>query len=369
MSRASTRSPGTSTRPARWHRPGGRTRPAGRRRSSAPPSGARAPERTRTARPGPGPRARRRPSTSPGRSSKETSCELACPAAQARGPRGAATRGARADPASPARAPSAGGGIGGCRLVLGDGSEHQAPRCAPPRPGRMSTTPTVSPSRRTVARSQSALISSSRWEMKMTERPRLALAADLVEDAARSGRPAGRRSSRRGAARRARSPGPREVHDAQDRPAAGRGRCAWRSRSRARPSSAMPADGTARPASRQAQVGRDVEVGDERRLLVDGHEAAAPRLGRGVDVARPGRGRRCGRRRGGRHPVRILTRVRLAGAVGAHERVHLARAGRPARRRAAPRTAPYAWRRRWLRAAGRRHRLGRRAGAIGRRCG
>ena len=48
-------------------------------------------------------------------------------------------------------------------------------------PGAMSTTPTVSPSRSTVARSQSAEISRKRWEMKMTERPAAALAADDVE--------------------------------------------------------------------------------------------------------------------------------------------------------------------------------------------
>ena len=48
-------------------------------------------------------------------------------------------------------------------------------------PGAMSTTPTVSPSRSTVARSQSAEISMKRCEMKMTERPVLALAADDVE--------------------------------------------------------------------------------------------------------------------------------------------------------------------------------------------
>ena len=35
----------------------------------------------------------------------------------------------------------------------------------------------------------------------------------------------------------------------------------------------------------QAQVGPDVEVGDDRRFLVDGHEAAAARLGRRVDGA------------------------------------------------------------------------------------
>ena len=37
-------------------------------------------------------------------------------------------------------------------------------------PAVTSTTPTVSPSRRTVARSQTAAISIMRWEMKMTER-------------------------------------------------------------------------------------------------------------------------------------------------------------------------------------------------------
>ncbi len=48
-------------------------------------------------------------------------------------------------------------------------------------PGTMSTTPTVSPSRSTVARSQSAEISTKRCEMKITERPASALAAHHLE--------------------------------------------------------------------------------------------------------------------------------------------------------------------------------------------
>ena len=50
-------------------------------------------------------------------------------------------------------------------------------------PAVTSTTPTVSPSRSTVARSQTAAISIMRWEMKMTRAVAAALAADDLEHA------------------------------------------------------------------------------------------------------------------------------------------------------------------------------------------
>ena len=88
----------------------------------------------------------------------------------------------------------------------------------------------------------------------------------------------------------------------------------------------------------QPQVGPDVEVGDERRLLVDGDEAAAARLGRASGPSRsrprtaivPASGRTA--------PVRILTRVLLPAPLAPMQRVDLARAdgqgrGPAARRR------------------------------------
>ena len=82
----------------------------------------------------------------------------------------------------------------------------------------------------------------------------------------------------------------------------------------------------------QAQVRADVEVRDERRLLVDGDDAAAPRLGR-ANWAANGLPRTrivppSGRTRAGED----LDEGALAGAVRAHERVDLARADGQRRR-------------------------------------
>ena len=75
----------------------------------------------------------------------------------------------------------------------------------------------------------------------------------------------------------------------------------------------------------QAQVGADVQVRDERRLLVDRDEPAAAGFGRVMDRALPapyGDRARVGPDRTGED----LDERALAGAVGAHERVDLARA-------------------------------------------
>ncbi len=75
----------------------------------------------------------------------------------------------------------------------------------------------------------------------------------------------------------------------------------------------------------QAQVGPDIEVRDECRFLVDGHDAAAAGFGRGVGRALPAAdGDRAGVRPDG--PGQDLDEGALAGAVGAHQRVDLARA-------------------------------------------
>ena len=81
-----------------------------------------------------------------------------------------------------------------------------ARRSAPRSPAVTSTTPTVSPSRSTVARSQTAAISIIRCEMKMTRAVAATLAADDLEHALGQVRRAGPRSSRRASARRARWP-------------------------------------------------------------------------------------------------------------------------------------------------------------------
>ena len=75
----------------------------------------------------------------------------------------------------------------------------------------------------------------------------------------------------------------------------------------------------------QAQVRPEVQVGDERRLLVDGDEAAVAGLGGGVDdplAAADGDRAAVGPDGAGED----LDERALAGAVGAHQRVDLARA-------------------------------------------
>ena len=78
---------------------------------------------------------------------------------------------------------------------------------------------------------------------------------------------------------------------------------------------------------REAEVRGDVEIGDQRRLLIDRNQPGAARLGRRMHVVRfaadedaPGvRPDRAGQ---------DLDQGRLAGAVRAHQRVHLARQDR-----------------------------------------
>ena len=76
-------------------------------------------------------------------------------------------------------------GADAARRVAGGSSVAMSPSISATirssEPAVTSTTPTVSPSRRTVARSQTAAISIRRWEMKMTERSVPRLAADDLE--------------------------------------------------------------------------------------------------------------------------------------------------------------------------------------------
>ena len=122
-------------------------------------SGARARRGCRTARPGPGPRARRRPSDLAG---VELERDVLEPGPRLR-PR-AASRGfvSAARAAACARSPAPG------RRSTTSPSISSTIRSS--EPAVTSTTPTVAPSRRTVARSQTAAISIMRWEMKMTQR-------------------------------------------------------------------------------------------------------------------------------------------------------------------------------------------------------
>ena len=211
-------------------------------------------------------------------------------------------------------------------------------RCAAPSissticsstPGAMSTTPTVSPSRSTVARSQSAEISTKRCEMKMTERPGLALAAHHVEHAlGEVGRQRGGHlvEQQHVGLDRQRA---RQVEHAQhgERNVA-RGRRAGRDRERR---ARAPSRGTARPACAvRRRLDGDVEIGDQRRLLVDRDQAGAARVGGRAHVA----GLAADQDAPGIRPDRAgqdLDQRRLAGAVGAHQRMHLARQHRQRR--------------------------------------
>ena len=76
---------------------------------------------------------------------------------------------------------------------------------------------------------------------------------------------------------------------------------------------------------RQAQVRADVEVGDQRRLLIHGDDAAAARVRWGMSHPRlAANGDRSGVRPDG--AGQDLDERALAGAVGAHERMNLTRA-------------------------------------------
>ena len=188
-------------------------------------------------------------------------------------------------------------------------------------PGAIGRTPTVSPSRSTVARWQRAAISRKRWEMKTTARPASAWARTTART--RSARSAGRaavissRMSTSGSWASARA----------------RSRTRWtaRGRSRARVERSRPGrPRAARPVAEgrdgragQAEVVGDVEVGDQRRLLVDRHQAGAAGGGGRADVAglaADEEGAGVGADRAGQD----LDERRLAGAVRAHQRVDLA---------------------------------------------
>ena len=132
------------------------------------------------------------------------------------------------------------------------------------------------------------------------------------------------------------------------RPAGCRARCRG-GRGRERRARA-PIRGTARPACGQAKVGGDVEIGDQRRLLIDRNQPGAARIGRRAHVAGLAADQDAagiGADRAGQD----LDERRLAGAVGAHQRVHLARQHATATRCAAPRRRRSSWRRRWRRGA------------------
>ena len=174
-------------------------------------------------------------------------------------------------------------------------------------PAVTSTTPTVSPLRRTVARSQIAAISIMRCEMKMTDRSpsrwlddlehalgqvRRQGGRDLVEqqdvglDGERAGQVDDPERRQRQAPRKARQI---EVPQAQ---------------------LIQPVAERVERRLGQAQVVPDVEIRDDRRLLVDGDEAVAPCLGGRVRerswprmTMRPVSGMTA--------PVRILTSVLL----------------------------------------------------------
>ena len=141
----------------------------------------------------------------------------------------------------------------------------------------------------------------------------------------------------------------REIEDAQhgERHVAGESRGG---RGRARRARAPSRRNGATGVRGQAEVGGDVEVGDQRRLLVDRHQPGAPGLGRRVHVARLAADQDAAGVRADR-AGQDLDQRRLAGAVRAHQRVHLAGHAPTATRCAAPPPRRSSWRRRWRRGA------------------
>ena len=260
-----------------WRRPGGGTTPACRRPAARRRSGGPSPPGCRTARPGPGPRAPRRRAPRPGTGRTRRPCSFV-PAVRSR----ATSRGVGARCGSGRGARSAAG-------ISSTISPSISSTIRSSEPGVTSTTPTVSPSRRTVARSHTAAISIIRCEMKITRAVAAALAADDLED------PLGEVGGQRGGhlvehqhvrLDRQRA---REVDDPQ------RGeRHLARQVDRSRSLEAELVQPVAERLDRrlgEPQVGPDVEVGDERRLLVDRDDAAAPGLGRRVGRRAACRGR------------------------------------------------------------------------------
>ena len=267
----------------------------------------------RTARPAPAPRARRRPAPRRRWRSKETSSSFVPTRRLRTLTRGRRVRAARSR--SCARR---------ARRHAGP-SRSRAPSISSTirssAPGAMSTTPTVSPSRSTVARSQSAEISSSRCEMKITERPVwLCRLHDVENPLGEVGR------QRRGHLVEQQHVGldrqrAREIEDAQDGERDVPRRLAEIEIGNAE--LLDPAQERLDRRSGEAQIGGDVEVGDQRRLLVDRHQPGAARLGGRMHVARLAADQDSpGVRPDG--AGQDLHQRRFAGAVRAHQRVDLA---------------------------------------------
>ena len=276
---------------------------------NVPPAGRSAPAACRTARPGPGPRAPRRRAPRPGRgrmSRRAAAAALRLRDADARRPGSARRpprcRRARALPGPRRSSPSI-----SSTIRFSD-------------PAATSTTPTVSPLRSTVARSQMRAISIMRCEMKMTDRPRAG--GERPRARARSGSPAGRQSSRRAAGCPARSPARAPGRRCAAWPAAGAARGSTGS-SLSMPSSASQWRNGSTGVSVRRRLSRMSRSGNDGRLLVDGDEAVPSRLGRGVrDALLAANDDAAGV--GDDSAGQDLDQRALAGAVGAHQRVDLA---------------------------------------------
>ena len=267
--RASARSAGTYTTPALMASAGCRNETGAPLTRTSPESGRRAPARMSNSSSWPCPSRAATPRTSPARSSKETSCSRP-PTASSR----AASRGVVAAIGAP---PPARAAI--CASDLAARSPSMRATIRSSEPSLMSTTPTVAPSRRTVARSHTAAISMSRWEMKMMQRsdPRWFPMTCRTRSVRSAGSAAVISSSISTwgsiASARARS--------MTRRVARGRSR-AMSDRSRSpMPSSCSQWRNGSTGVFGQAKVGPDVQVRDDRRLLVDRDDAALAGLGRG----------------------------------------------------------------------------------------
>ena len=168
-SSASMRSAGTSTTPVRIASYGWRGLNGSPRTSISPLGGLRSPARESNSRSWPWPSSAATPRISPARSSNETpsgsspTTRLRTSSCVSPGLAvdldGGASRPRRSRTRSPGRA--------WCAT-----RPASARRSSPPRPACGTSVPTVRPSRRTLARSHSALTSARRWEMNSTDRPR-----------------------------------------------------------------------------------------------------------------------------------------------------------------------------------------------------
>ena len=199
-------------------------------------------------------------------------------------------------------------------------------------PGAMSTTPTVSPSRSTVARSQSAEISRKRCEMKMTERP--ASLWRRTTSSTRSARLAGSAAVISSSSSTSGSTASARARSRTRRTASGMSRAVSRRSRSGTPSSRDPVAERRDRRAGEAKVDGDVEIGDQRRLLVDRDQAGAARVGGRAHVAGLAADEDAAGI-GADGAGQDLDQRRLAGAVGAHQRVHLA--GQDRERRVAQR--------------------------------